>query len=337
MIKKNTYQFGMAIPICADKKRAKISANCFLLSTYGCPHCSPHLNHSIFFPECFSLSFLILSFVYFLFQNHFRAFQFFSFLKLVSVSVPGFPLPLSERHCLRPTAPGLHQLVRGGLPRPAGGKWKDDIFSKMAASAPGLHQLVRGGLPRPAGGKWKDDIFPIWRHQHLVCTNWFEVDCHAQLAVSEKPPFFQNGGLRELENQWASLRPRHGILVDKDTRKISCPETVVLSLQPRTASSLWKDDMPISKWRRSVTSKFQPTSWASNAVMDTGSLNCTKCMGKKRENWIIYRGPCRLSCSSCMIWVLLHTFPPLPSASCLSFPAGRACSYHTTARKPGPL
>jgi hypothetical protein len=40
--------------------------------------------------------------------------------------------------------------------------------------------------------------FPIWRHQHLVCTNWFEVDCHAQLAVSEKTTFFQNGGLQHL-------------------------------------------------------------------------------------------------------------------------------------------
>jgi hypothetical protein len=31
----------------------------------------------------------------------------------------------------------------------------------------------------------------VFDQQHLVCTNWFEVDCHAQLAVSEKTTFFK--------------------------------------------------------------------------------------------------------------------------------------------------
>jgi hypothetical protein len=35
----------------------------------------------------------------------------------------------------------------------------------------------------------------VFDQQHLVCTNWFEVDCHAQLAVSEKATFFQYGGI----------------------------------------------------------------------------------------------------------------------------------------------
>ena len=41
---------------------------------------------------------------------------------LIIFSVPRFSLPLPQRHSVRPTTSCLHQLVRGGLSRSAGGK-----------------------------------------------------------------------------------------------------------------------------------------------------------------------------------------------------------------------